>query len=72
MGPAAMQLFAREPVGSAEGRNLAPDFAFLTLPAFNLGFPGSKLLQIGLDQRGNGRIEFGRSDPGAFIGLVVN
>ena len=28
-----MEVFAREPVGSVEGRNLAPDLAFLTLEA---------------------------------------
>ena len=44
-----MEVFAREPVGSVEGCNPAPDLAFLTLQTFDARFVRGKLLQVGLD-----------------------
>jgi hypothetical protein len=67
-----MQVFAREPVGSGEGCNAAPDLTFLALQTFGFGFLLGELLQIGLDQRGEGRIELGCGDAGAFVSVIVN
>jgi hypothetical protein len=67
-----MQVFAREPVGSAESCNLAPDLAFLALQTFVFGLVRGELLQISSDQRGDGRIALGCGDPGAPVSLVVN
>jgi len=67
-----MQIFASESVGSVEGCNLAPDFAFPALQTFDFGFVRGELLQIGLNQRGDGRIALGCGDPGAPVSLVVN
>ena len=67
-----MQVFAREPVGSGEGCNLVPDLAFLAFQTFDFGFVRGELLQIGFDQRGDGRIALGCGDPGAPVSLVVN
>gem|GEM_PF-5887361 len=67
-----MQVFAREPVGSVESCNLAPDLAFLALQSFDFGFVRGELLQIGFDQCGDGRIALGCGDPGAPVSLVVN
>jgi len=67
-----MQVFAREPVASGEGCNLAPDLAFLALQTFDFGFVRGELLQIGFDKRGDGRIAFSCGDPGTPVSLVVN
>src|SRR5437763_656039 len=67
-----MQVFAREPVGSVESCNLAPDLPFLALQTFGFRFVRGELLQICLDKRGDGRIALGCGDPGALVSLVVN
>ena len=67
-----MQVFAREPVGSGEGCNPAPDLTFLVLQTFGFGFPRGELHQIGLDQRGEGRIKLGCGDAGAFVNVIVD
>lgn len=67
-----MQVLAREPVGSGESDDAIPDLAFLAFQAFEFGFAGGKLHQIGFHQSGDGRVPFGCGDPGAPVSLIVH
>ena len=67
-----MEVFARDPVGRAESRNLVSDLALLTFEAFGFGFVGGELFEVGPHQRGDGGIPFGGRNSGASVRFVVN